>query len=343
MQNTLEEEIWIVLASFEAGALIDPQIESIYTQTHKRWRLLIRDDASTDDTAQRIAAWAKRDARITVVADGRGQLGAVANFSLLLRTALEQGAAWIAAADHDDVWMPTKLERQRARLNALGLRSDHPVLLHTDLEVVGPDLTPIQPSLMQFQGLRHEEGWPLPTLLIQNFVTGCTCLASRALLELALPIPDEAVMHDWWLALCAASAGTIGFVPEATVRYRQHAASQIGAKEYRRSLTGLLARLLRFSGQSHEALLATVAQVRALQTRLAQQPDDAAQLRALSLVSRYLALFEPTAGRLARLRGLRRLGVHRQDRIRDATFKLKLLTVPLYRPARPNEDSDNDR
>ena len=94
-------------------------------------------------------------------------------------------------------------------------------------------------------------------------------------------------------------------------------------------------------------MLDTVAQVRALKSRLDEYPttpDDAeARQSARELVSRYLTLFEPTTGRLARLWGLHRLGVRRQDRLRNATFKLKLLTVPLHRPPKTDEDSGNRR
>ena len=69
--------------------------------------------------------------------------------------------------------------------------------------------------------------------------------------------------------------------------------------------------------------------------------DAEAQQRALALTARYLALFEPTAGRLARVWGLHRLGVRRQDWLRNATFTLKLLAVPLHRASKPGEDSGN--
>jgi hypothetical protein len=63
-------------------------------------------------------------------------------------------------------------------------------------------------------------------------VTGAACLINRPLLELALPIPMEAVMHDWWLALTAAAFGAIGVVEKSTVFYRQHGRNEIGAKRY---------------------------------------------------------------------------------------------------------------
>jgi glycosyltransferase involved in cell wall biosynthesis len=337
-----DDDIWIVLATFNAGPLLDPQIESIRAQTHTRWRLLIRDDSSSDDTARRLALWARRDPRITLLSDQRGRLGTRATFSLLLQAAVAHGAAWVALSDQDDVWLPAKLERLRACVAQEGLRQDRPALVHSDLEVVDPHLAPLHPSLFSMQGLRHEDDRPLPTLLLQNFVTGCTCLASRALLDFALPVPEDAVMHDWWLALCAASVGRLAFVPEATVRYRQHATSQIGAKDYRRSVSALPGRVMHGQAASYDELLATIRQTRALEARLLERrvgrEDAEARQHAHALVARYLALYEPTLGRVARIRGLHRLGVRRQDWLRNLTLTMKLLTVPLPVSAKSDED-----
>jgi len=104
-----------------------------------------------------------------------------------------------------------------------------PLLVHSDLQVVDAGLKPISSSFMQYQRIAHEDDG-LRTLLLSNFVTGCTCLLNRQLAELALPIPREAIVHDWWLALCAASAGHIGYIAEPLVKYRQHGANVIGAK-----------------------------------------------------------------------------------------------------------------
>jgi hypothetical protein len=37
-------------------------------------------------------------------------------------------------------------------------------------------------------------------------------------------------MHDWWLALVASAFGRIGWLPQATVLYRQHSANVLGAR-----------------------------------------------------------------------------------------------------------------
>jgi hypothetical protein len=51
-----------------------------------------------------------------------------------------------------------------------------------------------------------------------------------ALVQLALPIPDEAIMHDWWLSLVASAFGQRHYMAEPLVLYRQHSANAVGAK-----------------------------------------------------------------------------------------------------------------
>jgi hypothetical protein len=49
---------------------------------------------------------------------------------------------------------------------------------------------------------------------------------------LAYPVPETAVMHDWWCALCAASIGKIIYVNETPILYRQHAQNDRGSKGF---------------------------------------------------------------------------------------------------------------
>ncbi len=72
----------------------------------------------------------------------------------------------------------------------------------------------------------------LNNLLIQNTITGCTIMMNRKLAELCLPIPTEAIMHDWWLGLVATEFGKIAYLDEATIKYRQHGENSVGAKKF---------------------------------------------------------------------------------------------------------------
>jgi rhamnosyltransferase len=224
-------DLVVVLSSFNGGKFVEEQIESLRRQTLTDWTLLVRDDGSSDDTVARVARLTRVDPRIMLLRDGLGKLGPAACFGTLVERAGELGARFVALADQDDVWQPAKLARQlevlREREAAVGATT--PLLVHSDLRVVAEDLSVIHPSFLTFHRLRHVPEWPLGALLMQNFVTGCTAMINGALLRAAAPLP-RVVMHDWWLALCAAALGEILYLPEATVLYRQHDANTVGSR-----------------------------------------------------------------------------------------------------------------
>ena len=203
-------DIFIALATYNGARYLPQQIDSIRAQTLDHWTLLLRDDGSTDGTADILLAQATADPRTTILPDSGQRLGCVPNFSRLASAAFERGAPYLMLADQDDIWFPTKIERTLACMTGLEQRlgKAHPILVHSDLEVADRRGRRVAPSFMRFQAIRHETDEPLRMLLVQNFVTGCTVMANRALLSLALPIPPEALMHDWWFGLCAAACGS---------------------------------------------------------------------------------------------------------------------------------------
>jgi len=75
---------------------------------------------------------------------------------------------------------------------------------------------------------------------LQNVVTGCAVLVNRSAVERSLPFPDEVVLPDWWLALVAASAGGLAYLPEPCSSYRQHRANVVGARGWRHQLINRL-------------------------------------------------------------------------------------------------------
>lgn len=229
-QGAAATRVVIVMASYNGGQFIEAQIRSIQRQTDTQWVLYIRDDGSTDDTVQKINEIGRNDQRIRLVHDEIGNQGAIGNFSILMRLALEENAEHVFFADQDDVWHIEKLAIMLAAIRkkeqAYGKQT--PLLVHCDLEVVNETLQPIASSFVKFSMLSPTTA-DMGVLLCQNQVTGCACLINRALLEFAYPIPSSVLMHDWWLALLASSAGKIEYIPMALVKYRQHEGNALGA------------------------------------------------------------------------------------------------------------------
>lgn len=314
----------ILLGTYNGGDYLPALLASLRDQDYPHWRLLIRDDGSDDGTPALLDRWSG-DRRIEWLRDDLGRRGAVGNFARLLAAAAAGPGDYFLFADQDDAWCDDKLSRLLEVARVLERRHpDAPLLVHSDLEVVDQNLRPLAPSFMAFQGIRHVDREPLRVLLAQNFVTGCSCLFNRRLLELATPVPPEAQMHDWWLALLAAAVGRIGFVDRPLVRYRQHAGNQVGAKRLVRELNPLRGGWRGRLAAKRRHFNGTFTQARALSGRLRERG-----LLTPSLARRidgYAGLM--TQRRLSRLSAAAALRIRRLGWARQGLFLASLLLAP---------------
>jgi glycosyltransferase involved in cell wall biosynthesis len=128
---------------------------------------------------------------------------------------------FIALADQDDIWTEDHLEllEQNISSNEL-ICSSHKNIAKDGLPVRGYDFNTNIPGL-----LAEGNSKVFLFLVFHNFVQGCSMLMKRALAEKALPIPDEFLYHDHWLALVASIYGSIAYLDRVTVLYRYHEAN----------------------------------------------------------------------------------------------------------------------
>jgi rhamnosyltransferase len=221
--------ICILLATYNGATFLAQQLDSLISQTEKNWLCIIRDDGSKDQTVAIINEYCLKDSRISLLLDSLGSQGnAMANFSLLISEGMKTKANYFFFSDQDDVWMPNKIE---VIYKQLTLYSEAiPLLIHHDLEVVNEKLSLLNPSFVKYAGLDPTSSFA--QLLSKNVVTGCASACNRALLKESLPIPAEAMMHDWWLALIAAYKGQLVFLEVTLVKYRQHNNNVLGAQSF---------------------------------------------------------------------------------------------------------------
>ena len=225
-----KKSIDILLATYNGQAYLREQIDSVLAQSNQDWQLLIRDDASDDDTLNIIKDYVtKHSDRIVLIEDDSCHLGASLNFQRLLENSL---AEYIMFCDQDDVWLPNKIE---ATLNLMkATEKEHPnkpILVHTDLKVVNSKLKTIAKSTWRYQRSFPETGNDFNKVILQNVATGCTIMINKKAKAVSLPIPKEAVMHDWWIVINVAKHGKVVYVPDQLVLYRQHSNNAVGAKK----------------------------------------------------------------------------------------------------------------
>ena len=167
---------------------------------------------------------------ITII-DSKKNLGAKGSFGALLEYAAQNTESeYFMFCDQDDVWESDKIEKTLAKMHEIEISChEMPILVHTDLNVVDENLKVLDNSMWNYEHINPKLN-TLNRLLIQNTITGCTVMINKKLAQISLQIPDEAVMHDWWIGLVASKFGKIDFIDEPTIQYRQHGGNSIGAK-----------------------------------------------------------------------------------------------------------------
>lgn len=237
--------ISILMATYNGEKYLREQIDSILAQTEQNWILYIRDDGSTDSTPQIIHEYAMNyPGMIIPVHDALGSQGCIHNFMALLKYAQSD---YYMFCDQDDIWLPGKAEKSLKAMKAAEkeLTKRVPVCVHTDLEVVDENGQQLHPSFVEKLGL-DAQGATFASLIYSNVVTGCTVMINQAMKKLLDEVPQSCMMHDQWVGLLAEGCGKRVYLPEATIRYRQHGDNVMGANS--RTFVDKLGKILNIGG-----------------------------------------------------------------------------------------------
>lgn len=221
-------KILILLSTYNGEKYLKEQLDSLFSQRYQNFKLIVRDDGSTDMTKEILNSY---DIELL---SSYENLGVKKSFEMLLQHACENSdAEYFMFCDQDDVWNNDKIDKTLKKIQELeklyGIKT--PLLVHTDLEVVNEKLETLSDSMWKSEYINPSAN-TLNKLLIQNTITGCTMMINRTLAMESLYISPKAIMHDWWIGLVATTFGKIGFLEESTMKYRQHGKNDTGAKNY---------------------------------------------------------------------------------------------------------------
>lgn len=98
----------IIMPTYKCGCFIAKSISSVQNQTYQNWELIIVDDCSEDGTLEIVMELKKQDDRIILFHNVVNSGAAVTRNEALCHAK----GRWIAFLDSDDLWEPTKLEKQ---------------------------------------------------------------------------------------------------------------------------------------------------------------------------------------------------------------------------------------
>ena len=102
------ELIDILLPTYNGAKYVEELIQSLFLQVYQNWRLIIRDDCSSDQTIEIIQRFAREyPARFIIIPNEGKHLGIIGSFAHLLEVSKEK---YTMFCDQDDIWLPKKIK-----------------------------------------------------------------------------------------------------------------------------------------------------------------------------------------------------------------------------------------
>ena len=221
----------VLLASFNGEKYIQQQLDSILNQTHEQLNLIIRDDGSSDTTAEILKQYAKDDERIIILQNDTGKHGAYRNFWTLIHYARENCSNYdyYFFSDQDDIWEHNKLELMIK--TAEKYQSDKPLLLYGDMQVIDRNNRITYDSLHQVMGIGDMRGYSL--FFTHGFLWGCDICVNRTLFNTVPLVPldhphIDVISHDNYFGKYALIMGNALYIDRVLVNHRRHSENTTG-------------------------------------------------------------------------------------------------------------------
>lgn len=229
----MEEQIEILLPTYNGEKYLKEQLDSILNQSYKNIKLIISDDCSKDSTPEILKKYKEKDSRVEIYLQEQN-LGVVKNIEFLLKKVT---AKIFMLSDQDDYWLPEKVQKTYETL-----QKEEADFVFGDLEVTDKDLNTIYPSFNDYMLLSRRINKYINTNRLNylyNCFTGCTVCGKSNLIEKILPLPKESkfVIHDHWIGLIASFNGKVAYIPEKYIKYRQHGDNQVGTEKISHGFT----------------------------------------------------------------------------------------------------------
>ncbi len=207
--------ISVIIPNYNYAHFLPQAIESVLAQTYPRIEIVVVDDGSKDNSIEVLKSYG---ARVRVIEQQNQGVARVRN-----RGVAESGGEYVAFLDADDLWLPSKIEKQVARLLAepgLGL-------VHCGVEEIDKAGAPLRLLL------NGQEGWVAKELVLFERAVilggGSGFIVSRSVFESLGGFDARlSTSADWDFFFRVAARHKIGFLPEPLVRYRMHGTNMHG-------------------------------------------------------------------------------------------------------------------
>jgi glycosyltransferase involved in cell wall biosynthesis len=239
----------VAMATYNGARYLEQQLESIASQRLRPAELVVHDDGSTDETLDVLTAFASEcpfPVHVRVCETSGGFADAFLHAATLCT------GEFVAFCDQDDVWLPGKLTAVVAALRAPDVvLAVHPCsVVDDDLRPVGRAFPKIAPGVSP--PLSTDPWLPVP---------GMAMTFDRSLIDgvdwhrrpPSHDLPGRPVRHDEWVYALARSVGSVAFLPQPLVLYRQHVKNVTGAPTESRAASALATGRAYYSARRDQA------------------------------------------------------------------------------------------
>jgi glycosyltransferase involved in cell wall biosynthesis len=219
-QREIPLEVDVLLATYNGADYIYEQLLSLAMQIDVSVNLFVSDDGSSDETIAIILSNRHLFKKLEFL-ENSPKLGPGANFFFLISN-FSGSSEFVALMDQDDIWLP-----------------NHLVSSVTALKEMGENAALTFSSCIEFDEKRNKVNiWPNIDLKLDHYIIffenlcrGCTIVLNKSAVQVAQNyIPQNAIMHDWWLFILISELGTVRKLETANIIYRIHSDNHTGRK-----------------------------------------------------------------------------------------------------------------
>lgn len=130
----------IVISTYNRADLVCATLESVLAQTFTAWEAIIIDDASTDNTLERLKTYTDQRIRVLTSPQNRGASAA------MNRGTAEAKGNYVAFLDSDDTWLPSRLQVAFDEISGAGPAATQTLFYSRLIFDRGNNITQIKPA-----------------------------------------------------------------------------------------------------------------------------------------------------------------------------------------------------
>lgn len=201
----------VIIPTYNGSRFIKETVQSVIDQTYPNIEIIIVDDGSTDITPDILKSI--KDTRITYIRQENTGVAKARNHGIDISK-----GDYIAFLDHDDVWLPHKLERQLL----LFKKNPKVAMVYADTFIMDENNSIINTYSHKIKFYR---GMIFKELFSSCFITILTVVIKKSVFLEVGPFLPFKICEDYDLLLKCAAKYPIDYIDEPLAKYRVHGAN----------------------------------------------------------------------------------------------------------------------